>query len=539
LRRLVSIAIVAGALVAAVLFAGASNPSKPKRTYKIEFDNAFGLTEGGDFRVGGVKAGKTSTFTAVKRKGQTAHAVVTADVTQPGFDDFRKDASCEIKPQSLIGEYYVDCQPGNAEQKLPTDGTGTVPVQRTSSTVPVDLVNNILRKPYRERFRLILSELGTGLAGRPEDLQAVVHRAHPGLRETTKVLHILGNQNKIIENFIADSDTVIKELAGNKKDVVRFVKEAGDTATISATRRAEIAAGFQRLPTFLGELKPTMARLGELTDQQTPLLSDLQRAAPDLNTFFTRLGPFAEASRPAVRSLGEASVKGTAAIRESNPEIGVLKQLSGDAQPTFKRLRQTLGTLDDRKRAIENDKRAVNGNPPAPDKTHISGNGGFTGMEALWNYFFWQSLSLNGYDQYSHVLRTSITATECSPLSNKEDPNSAHFKKCSQWLGPNLPGITTPDFTDNGSMAKLSAEAATPAKKVGERRDAGQPDAAPLPGQRDISKPQVTLPPEVKQLIDDLPRAQRERAQQRINSQGAPQDSAATDTQLLDFLLGP
>jgi virulence factor Mce-like protein len=538
-RRLISIAVVAGALVAALLFAGASSPTKPKRTYKIEFDNAFGLTEGGDFRVGGVKVGKTSTFSVSKKQGHTARAVVTADVTKPGFDDFRKDASCEIKPQSLIGEYFVDCQPGNAKQKLSTDGTGTVPVKQTSSTVPVDLVNNILRKPYRERFRLILSELGTGLAGRPADIQAVVRRAHPGLRETTKVLHILGNQNKIIENFIADSDTVIKQLAGNKKDVVRFVKEAGDTAQISATRRAAIAAGFKRLPTFLGELQPTMARLGELTDEQRPLLAQLEQAAPDLNTFFTRLGPFSEASRPALRSLGKASVKGTAAIRESNPEIGVLRQLSVNAKPTFKPLRQTLETLDDRKRAIENDKRAVNGGPPAPDKTHITGDGGFTGMETLWDYFFWQSLDLNGYDQYSHVLRTSITATECSPLSNKEDPNSAHFKKCSQWLGPNLPGITTPDFTDNGSIAKLSAEAATPASKVGERRDAGQPDAAPLPGQRDISKPQVTLPPAVKQLIDDLPRAQRERAQQRIDSQGVPQDSAATDTQLLDFLLGP
>jgi ABC-type transporter Mla subunit MlaD len=538
-RRLVSIAVVAGALVAAILLAGATNPTKPKVTYKIEFDNAFGLTEGGDFRVGGVKAGKTPSFEVSKKKGQTPKAVVTAEITQPGFDDFRKDASCDIRPQSLIGEYFVDCQPGSAKQKLPTDGTGTVTVEHNHSTVPVDLVNNIMRKPYRERFRLILSELGTGLAGRPADIQAVVRRANPALGETTKVLHILGNQNKIIENFIADSDTVIKHLAGNRKDVVRFVKEAGDTAEISATRRSEIAAGFKRLPTFLGELRPTMARLGELTDQQTPLLTDLQRAAPDLNTFFTRLGPFAEASRPALRSLGKASLKGTAAIRESNPEIGVLRQLSVDAKPTFKPLRQTLETLDDRKRAIEDDKRAVTGGPPAPDKTHITGNGGFTGMETLWDYFFWQSLDLNGYDQYSHVLRTSLTPSDCSPLTNKEDPNSAHFKKCSQWLGPNLPGITTPDFTDNGSIAKLSSEAAKPAARIGERRNAGQPDAAPLPGQRDISKPQVTLPPAVKQLIDQLPQAQRQRAEQRVQSQGVPQDSAATDTQLLDFLLGP
>jgi virulence factor Mce-like protein len=537
-RRLVSIAVVAAALVAALLLAGASNPTKSKATYKIIFDNAFGLAQGGDFRVGGVKAGKTTAFSVTKKKGQTPKAVVTAQISLPGFDDFRSDASCEIKPQSLIGEYYVDCQPGNSGKKLATDGSGTVPVEHTSSTVPVDLVNNILRKPYRERFRLILSELGTGLAGRPADLNAVVRRAAPGLRETSKVLRILGDQNRTIEHFISDSDTVVAQLERNKRDVVRWAKTAGRTAEISASRKAELQAGFHKLPTFLGELKPTMARLGELTDQQRPALADLQRAAPDLNTFLTRLGPFAEAARPALRSLGKASVKGTAAIRESNPELDVLRQLSANAGPTFKPLRQFLQTMDQRKRAIENDPRAVKGNPPAPDPTHITGNGGFTGLELLWNYFFWQSLDLNGYDQYSHILRTSITATDCSPLTNKEDPNSAHFKKCSQWLGPNLPGITTPDFTDNGSMSKLATEANTPAKKVGERRSAGQPDAAPLPGQRDISKPQVTTPPAVKQLLDGLPKAQREQAQQRLNTQ-TPPASGASDTQLLDFLLGP
>jgi ABC-type transporter Mla subunit MlaD len=541
-RRLISIGIVIGALAAALALAGASNPAKSKRTYKITFDTAFGLAEGGDFRVGGVKAGKTTKFDVVKKKGHSPKAVVTAQINQPGFDDFRSDASCEIKPQSLIGEYYVDCQPGNAPKKLPTDGSGVVPVDHTSSTVPIDLVNNVLRKPYRERFRLIVSELGTGLAGRPADLNEVVRRAHPGLRETTKVLRILGNQNSIIEHFIGDSDRVVGELENNKRDVVRWVKTAGRTAEISATRKEEIRQGFHKLPTFLGELKPTMARLGELTDQQRPMLAELQRAAPDLNTFLTRLGPFAEAGRPALRSLGKAGVKGSAAIRESDPEINVLRQLSTNARPTFKPLRQFLQTLDDRKRAIENDSRAVKGSPPAPDPTHISGKGGFTGMELLWNYFFWQSLDLNGYDQTGHVLRTSVTATDCSPLTNKEDPNSAHFKKCSQWLGPNLPGITTPDFTDNGSMAKLRAEASTPAKKVGERRDAGQPDAAPLPGQRDISKPQVTVPPAVKQLLDNLPRAQREEAQKKLNAPGpvpAPPSSGANDTQLLDFLLGP
>jgi len=277
-RRLVSVAFIVLVCGAAAVLAGANSGEGKATGYKIIFDNAFGLTAGGDFRVGGVNAGQTSKFKATDDSPPKAE--VTVEITEPGFGDFRKDADCTIKPQSLIGEYYVDCQLGTSPEKL-EDG-GTVPVEQTSSTIPADLVNNILRTPYRERLRLIIAELGTGLAGRPEDLQEVLKRAHPGLRETSKTLRILGNQNQVIEDFIRDSDTVVEQLEARKEQVSRFIEEAGETAEITATRREDLALTFRKLPGFLDELRPTMARLGELADQQTPLLVDARRAAPSL-----------------------------------------------------------------------------------------------------------------------------------------------------------------------------------------------------------------------------------------------------------------
>jgi ABC-type transporter Mla subunit MlaD len=249
-RAVAAIAVVAAAVAGASLTVGAGDDSGGDQvSYRLVFDNAFGLVDGGDFRVGGVKAGTTAGFDLEKEKGEPPHAVVTADVTEPGIADFREDASCEIRPQSLIGEYYVDCQPGSSDKRLPTDGSGTVPVEQTAATIPVDLVQDIMRQPYRERLRLILTELGTGLAGRPEDLREVVARAHPGLRETTRVLSILGRQNRIIENFIRDADTVIAPLERQKTEVSRWIRETGHAAEVSATRRAELSRTIDLLPT--------------------------------------------------------------------------------------------------------------------------------------------------------------------------------------------------------------------------------------------------------------------------------------------------
>jgi phospholipid/cholesterol/gamma-HCH transport system substrate-binding protein len=546
-RRVLVVLAVIGVCAGAFVLAGASGgQSADGRTYKIMFDNAFGLTKGGDFRVGGVNAGQTTDFEVVKKEGEAPKAMVTAEVTKPGFGDFRKDASCEIRPQSLIGEYYVDCQPGKSPEHL--ENGGVVPVEQTSSTIPIDLVNDIMRRPYRERFRLLVTELGTGLAGRPDDLQAVLKRAHPGLRETSKVLRILGNQNEVIKNFITDSDTVVNELEKNKKDVVRWVKETGKTAEISATRREALRRQFQRFPGFLDELRPTMARLGQMADEQMPLMVDLRRAAPDLNTFFTRLGPFSEASRPAVRSLGQMGEVGTNAFHHGKQEIAELKRLSVNAPPFAKPLRQFLQTIDDRRRAIETDPRAKETAPPAPDPTAAKGDVGFTGMEAIWNYFFWQTLSINMLDNDAHMLRASLNAVpDCMEFTNKK-PNPSTMERCNSYLGPNQPGITSPDPLDNSNpaAASLRAESGKPASRLGERRTEGQPEAGPLPGQPDLSKPQIVLPPDVQHLVDTMTRRQRRKIKadprelgRELDSVGAPQVDQQTTGQLLDYLLAP
>ena len=345
---------------------------------------------------------------------------MTAKITEPGFTSFREDSSCAIRQQSLIGEYYVDCQPGSSKKALPADAV--IPDTRTASTIPTDLVNNVLRRPYRDRLRLIIAELGTGLAGRPDDLAMLLHQAHPGLRATDRTLRILANQTTIIKNFISDSDTVVAQLERKKRDVARWIKTAGRTAEISATRRGAIAAGFQKLPTFLDELRPTMARLGELTDAQTPLLQKLQASAPQLTTLFTRLGPFSNASRPAFRSLGELSTIGSKALRDSADEVATLRRLAADAPATAKPLRQFLQTLDNRGRAFDKDPRATATAPPAPDPAQANGKG-FTGMEGILNYFYWQTLALNEFDSVGHFLRVlGLDDEQCSPSTNDVRP---------------------------------------------------------------------------------------------------------------------
>jgi ABC-type transporter Mla subunit MlaD len=462
-RALLALAVLIG-VAGAALALGANGDGSVGKRYEIVLDNAFGLSEGGDFRVAGVRAGTTGEARVIR--GRRPVALVEAQVTEPGFADLRADARCEVKPQSFIGEYYVDCQPGTSDERLP-DG-GRVPVGQTSSAIPLDLVNDIMRLPYRQRLRIIVGELGAGLAGRPEDLSEVLRRAHPGLRETTETLRVLGRQTETIERFVADADAVVGELERRKRDVTRFVREAGQTADVAASRREQLAETFDRLPAFLGELDPYMLRLGQLTGAQAPVLRDLRAGADELDTFLTRLPPFAEAGRPALAALGDAALVGRRAVRETEEELGELRRLAREAPGLAKPLRQFLQTIDDRDRAVEIDARATATDPPAPDKTHIRGRGGFTGMEAIWNFFFWQALTTNGLDDVGHVLRAAITVDVggCSEyfFARGEEPEEQRaFDECNGWLGPYQPGINAPDPTeDSAAAASAAASEATP-----------------------------------------------------------------------------
>src|SRR4029078_5810777 len=100
-------------------------------TYTIELDNAFGLTNGADVKVAGVRAGSVSGL-RVDRKSK--RALIDITIYKNGFGSLRTDAFCETRPQSLIGEYYVDCRPGTAAKRLHTGGT--TPAADDGATIP-------------------------------------------------------------------------------------------------------------------------------------------------------------------------------------------------------------------------------------------------------------------------------------------------------------------------------------------------------------------------------------------------------------------
>ena len=145
------IALIIGSLASAAAIVVTTAGADGSHTYQAELFNAFGLVKGSELRVAGVKAGTITDLDVSPQK--TAIVSFTVD---PGFPEFKSDASCSSEPQSLIAEYFLNCQPGTA----PTPLNGPIPAAQNKTTVQPDLAQNTLREPFKRRLQLMNEAFG-------------------------------------------------------------------------------------------------------------------------------------------------------------------------------------------------------------------------------------------------------------------------------------------------------------------------------------------------------------------------------------------
>jgi phospholipid/cholesterol/gamma-HCH transport system substrate-binding protein len=394
MRRVLAITailIAAGALAVAAMGAGGDGGG-----YKVRaiFDNAGFVIPGEDVKVAGVKVGSIDSLDVTPDH----KAAVVLDITDPGYQDFRQDAGCIVRPQGLIGERFVECtltekradgqQPPPALRRIdsgPGKGQYLLPVERNSKAVDLDLIGDTMREPVRQRLSLILNELGTGLAGRGADLNDVIRRADPALKEVDHLLQVIGTQSDALAQLARNSDTVLAPLARERAKVGDALANSSSVAQATAERRAALEADIQKLPAFLTELRPTMARLGALSDEMTPVLTDLGDVAPDVNRLILQLGPFSQAAIPAFDTLGEAAKVGIPAVEAARPVAADLRQTAAVLRPVA---RTAAGLLTSFRRN--------------------------QGIERAMDYILYQVTAINGMDGIGHYLRAGLIVNQCA-----------------------------------------------------------------------------------------------------------------------------
>jgi ABC-type transporter Mla subunit MlaD len=313
-------AAILGVLCVGAFVALGASGGGGARGYRVDaiFDNADFLVSGQDVKIAGAVVGQVTGVHLTRDR----RARIEMEV-EDGFAPFRSDASCTIRPQSLIGEKFVACDPGTPKgrplQAARGEGAPTVPLARNHSPVDLDLVFAALRLPYRQRLTLLVNELGTGLAGRPDDLNAAIRRANPALQQANRVLAIVDRDRNTLARLIDASDVVVGKLAQHRGEVASFIGRADRVAGAVADRRGDLGLAIHRLPPLLDQLEPSSVELAGLAGEARPVARDLRTAAQPLRLLLGDFGPLSDAARPTLAKLDELSVTGRRALRATDP----------------------------------------------------------------------------------------------------------------------------------------------------------------------------------------------------------------------------
>lgn len=480
MRRVGAVVLTLLVIAAAAAVVGA--PAQSAGSYRVDaiFDTAKGIIPGQVVKVAGARVG--SIEDVVLTEDYKARVVMSV----PRQFSFRADASCNIQPEGLISENFVQCDPGTpSEDELAGEPAPTVPVERTAVPVSITDLFKIFQADVRQRFTVAMMAVGGGLAARGSDLNEIILRSNPTLAAVRRLTNDLAAQKEQISAAVRDTDALVAELAGRKDQVTEFVEQAERVSAQAAAQRGPLAETIARFPPLLDRTDVAISDLVRFTREGRPLLAELRAAAPGLEEALEAVGPFARAAEPSLVRLGETARIGRATVRDAEPIVELLLRFTEVSGPAGSTLAALLASARD---------------------------AGF--VEYVNRFFYYSAAATSRYDSTSHILPAhAIQVAECAMLATEPvegcnaffrgaDPDPAR-RRASRGRRP-APAEPT--------------ETATPAPTAAPPAATAPPLDTPTPG--------ASQTPEALVPLDDL------------DEQLPPADPDIVDD-LTDFLLGP
>jgi phospholipid/cholesterol/gamma-HCH transport system substrate-binding protein len=313
-RLLGAVVIVASAT--AIAFAFVSHKGLPGRAYTratLAFEQVPpGLRPGSEVRVRGQRIGQ------VHRVAFDNGAQV--EVQLPGGFDLYRDATARIRSRSLLGQKYVQIEPGT-----PAAGDlGDTVLGRDRTTTVVDIVDLVdtFDEATRRALHTALVEMGTGAAGRGPDLNDLIAASPDLLADLNLTGRTLTAEETRLVAFLATAERLSGRFNGREQELEALINQMGDTLLAVATDEGR-------------PLADTVRKLPSTLDALTPALSDLGAAA-------AALGPAVGDLGPAAAALGAVTPDFRAALRESVPVLGKVPPVSGLADPAMSALTKTF-----------------------------------------------------------------------------------------------------------------------------------------------------------------------------------------------------
>lgn len=255
--------------------------------YSADFTDVFGLREGDDVRMAGVRVGRVRTIELLPDSKARVNFDVLSD------QELRGDTEAAIFYQNVVGQRYVDLRLGTNGDSRRLPAGSVIPVERTVASFDVGKVLN----GYQPLFATIDPKAADQIsAAAIQALQGDSTAWATLIDQTGKLSETFAGRDALLADMIAGLDRVFATLAGQNANLDQVLVDTRDMVSTLNARRPELIAS-------MGSLSRVTRQLAAITDEVDPPLQEMIRRQPGFASHLVGIEPqlaFAGANLPAL-----------------------------------------------------------------------------------------------------------------------------------------------------------------------------------------------------------------------------------------------
>jgi phospholipid/cholesterol/gamma-HCH transport system substrate-binding protein len=266
-------ALCAAGIGVAVAVPRVSGPAQHQFT--ITFPTASGLVAGSDVLEAGAKVGTIYSI----QPGANDTAIVQVQIEGDHWP-LHQGLQADIRPKSLLGEKYVDLHDGPAKNAA-YNVTQVLHAPSDSTPVELDQFINSLDGDTRSALKILLNDLGAGLAGRGGDLNQAIQTGRDDLAHLAVTGQTLNNRDPDLDRILVGLDGVFQKITTDDQltQMSQLIDNGKATLDAVEAEQASFTRSFNDAQVALAELNTSfdtvITNLRQTLDVAPHLLSEV------------------------------------------------------------------------------------------------------------------------------------------------------------------------------------------------------------------------------------------------------------------------
>jgi phospholipid/cholesterol/gamma-HCH transport system substrate-binding protein len=279
------------------------------RAYGAEFTDVFGLRDGDDVRMAGVRVGRVSKVDLVGEPGDNRARVEFA--LQDDQQIF-PNTEASILYQNIVGQRYLDLRLGpdsGGDTSTPLPEGSVIPVDRTIPSFDVGLVLN--------GYQPLFASIDPAAADQITKAAVQAFQGDTGAMATLveksgNLTETIAGRDELLGEMITGMDRLFGTLAGQNGNIEKTLNNAQQMVTTFNSRRPELVSS-------MGSISRVVRALGAVTTEVNPSLQALITREPGFAAHLVSIEPqlaFMGANLPKM-------LKGLARVSQSGAYLDV------------------------------------------------------------------------------------------------------------------------------------------------------------------------------------------------------------------------